>query len=120
MARRLWARESAGLKLGVQLTDSADRPVDITGWTLACSFARQRGVNLLTLGMAASAAAQGFWPIAPAEGRYQVTILPASLQAIPDETGDFTMFGDVIATLPGGERLWIEDWELQVTEGPTA
>lgn len=120
MARQWWARESAGLLIPIMLVDGAGNPVDMTGWELDCSFARQAGAEDLTLGMAATSADEGFHLTDAANGSYQVRVLPASLAGIDDETGDFTMFGDIIATLPGGDRIWIEDVEFQVTEGVTA
>lgn len=120
MARKLWARESAGLLLNIALKDSSGAAVDMTGWTLKASFERQAGVVDLTLNTVGSAALEGFYLSNAAAGQYQVRINPASLSSIADDTGDFTMIGDIIATLPSGAgKLWIEDWALQVTEGPT-
>lgn len=117
MARRLFARESTGYWCSFTLDAEAG---DITGWTFAASFARQFGVNDFTLGMAATAAAQGFF-ITNGPGReYQMNILPATLQAVPDTTSSFRMFADIIATLPDGSRVLIEDLDLTVSKGPTA
>lgn len=120
MVRLLWARESVGLFAEYRVSDGAGAIVDITGWTFAQSFARQAGSIDVTLGMAGTLAAQGFHIVDGPGGAYQQRILPATLAAISDTTGDFTMFGDIIATLPDGTRVWIEDQQLQVTEGPTA
>lgn len=115
-----WARESAGFLATIQLVDSNGDPVDMTGWTLDCSFARQAGAIDVTLGMAATVADEGFKLINAATGNYQVRVLAATLGAIDDDTGDFTMLGDIIATDASSNRLWIEDVEFQVTEGVTA
>lgn len=119
MATKWWARESAGFVASIQLVDSGGTPVDITGWTFACSFARQAGSIDVTLGMAATLADEGFKITDAESGLYQVRVLPATLSGIDDTTGDFTMFGDIIATV-GGTPIWIEDVEFEVTEGVTA
>jgi ABC-type proline/glycine betaine transport system substrate-binding protein len=118
MIRALWARESVGW-LAEYTVKSDGVPVNITGWTFAQVFTRVAGAADVTLGMAANAAAQGFFVTDGAAGKYQQRILPATLAAIADTTGNFVMRGDIIATRPGGTRVWIEDQEMQVTEGST-
>lgn len=118
MLRKLWTRESVGWLAQYTVTDSG-APVNITGWTFAQVFARVVGAPDVTLGMAANLAAQGFYITDGPNGKYQQRILPATLHGIADATGDFTMRGDIIATMPGGDRVLIEDQELEVTEGPT-
>ena len=120
MARQWWARESTGFLVSIQLVDASDNPVDMTGWELDASFARQTGATDLTLGPAATAADEGFYISDAENGMYQVRVLAATLAGIDDETGDFTMRGDIIATLPSTARIWIEDIDFQVTEGVTA
>jgi hypothetical protein len=118
MIRNLWARESVGLSAEYALSKDG-APVDITGWIFAQSLARVHGAVDLTLGMAANAEAQGFFITNGPAGKYQVRITSAALKAIADTTGDYTLLGDIIATQPGGTRVWIEDQALQVTEGTT-
>lgn len=118
-ARRLFARESAGHWAEYTLHDEAGAIVDISGWTFDQVFARQAGAADVTLAMAAEQGDEGFFILDGPAGVYEQRILPATLAGVDDETGDFTMRGDIVATLADASRVLIEDQELHVTEGTT-
>jgi hypothetical protein len=118
-ARQLWCRMSVGFFGEYTLSNPNGLAVDITGWTFAQVLERVAGTPDVTLGMAATADDEGFFITEAAAGNYQVRILAATLVAIDDTTGDFTMFGDIIGTRPDATRAWIEDQQLEVTMGPT-
>ncbi|MFN3943887.1 MAG: hypothetical protein ACK4K7_03010 [Allosphingosinicella sp.] len=119
MARRLRARRSVGYRAIVTLRDAAGHVVNITGWTFAMALTRRRGTIDIQLNMAANEAALGFYILDSITGEYSINVTPGALQSFTDTSGKFVLFGDILATQPGGAKAWIEDIELTVTEGPT-
>lgn len=122
MTKKIEARESVGYQ-ATWTIGSAGAAVDITDWVFKATFERQAGAPDFTLNMAAGgvydAAVEGFSIVDGAAGMMGVVILPATLQAIVDTTGDFTLDSDLLATPPGSARLLVDVLQLRVTKGPT-
>lgn len=120
MPARFAAKESVGYygtwTLGRQLGG-----IDIAGWTFKATFERYASdPSSFTLNMAANAEAQGFQVFDGPARRITCRILPATLIALPDTTGDFKLYADLLATPSGGDRFFVNDLELTVKRGPTA
>ena len=115
---RLATREAIGLAEVLPLAEKGV-PIDITGWTFALTLVREMGGPDIELGMAATADDEGIWIVDAAGGELQIIILPATIAAFPDTTGDFELFGDLLATRPTDDRELIDDVLITVTEGPT-
>lgn len=117
--RIIAVREEVGIAATFRVF-SGSQPVGIVGWEFDCILTRQAGTVDVELEMAADDATDGFRVIEGVSGIYQLRVLPATLQAIPDTTGDFTLLGSIFGTEPGGTRHLIEDLQLNVTKGPGA
>lgn len=93
---------------------------DYTGWVFKLTLAAFVGdPNGITLNTIADAAAEGF-RIVDGPGRLvSLRILAMSLQAYPDTTGQFVLFGNLLATPPGADRFHACDFQLTVQKGPT-
>lgn len=122
MAYRIGAKESVGYYATWTLGQSARHgDLSLAGWTFAAHFERYAGdPQAFLLGMAGSAAAQGFRIIDADLRQITCRILPATLQAIDDTTGQFEMNADLLATPLGGDRFFVNDILLTVLRGPTA
>lgn len=121
MLYRRAAKESVGFyetwKLGGDRFDG----IDLTGWTFKASFERYAAdPETFTLGMAASFENQGFQVHSGPDRLITCRILPATLQGIGDTTGNFTLFADLLATPPAGDRFSVADLEFTIIRGPTA
>lgn len=120
MPYRIGAKESVGYFATWTLGRVADG-LDLTGWTLKASFERfAADPQAFTLNMAAGVEDEGFRIFDGPARRITCRILPATLSAIDDTTGDFRLWADLLATPPGGDRFFIADIELSVLRGPTA
>lgn len=114
------AKESVGYFGTWTLGPTLDGAVDVTGWTFGATFERYAAdPEAFTLNMAATEAAQGFRIWDGPGRRITCRILPATLAAIPDTTGEFTMRADLLATPPGGDRFFVADLLFTVLRGPT-
>lgn len=112
---QLYARESVVFDHELAIVDSGGAPVDITGWTFALALARRAGSTDVSLGMAASSGDQGFEVVDGPGGVLRIVIDQTTLAGIGDTTGDFTMFGDLLGTPPGGEADLVTDVRMNVT-----
>jgi hypothetical protein len=115
MTYRCEAKESVGYQ-ATWTIGQAGAPVDLSGWVFALELHRQAGAPDLTLGMAGSLSpsVQGFFVFDGAKGQLAVNILPASLQAIVDTTGNFTLFGDLLGTPPGSAQQFVKAIQMRV------
>lgn len=121
MPSRFAAKESVGYYATWTLGPGIGDVVDVTGWTFKATFERYAAdPQAFTLNMAASAPAEGFRIWDGPGRRITCRILPATLAAISDTTGEFIMTADLLATPPGGARFFAADLELTVVRGPTA
>lgn len=116
------ARESVtyyqSLTLGPELLRGQ---VQITGYEFKLALTRQLGQPAeITLGMAASPFAQGFAVVSGPARILTIRIFNGTLDGLADTTGDFELFGDLLARPPGGEFFFVADLILPITKGPTA
>lgn len=117
MTFRLEARESVGYR-ATWTIGQGGVPANITGWTFAMALRRQAGGSAdVSLAMAGSfnPAVEGFWVVDGPTGQLAVNILPATLAAIADTTGNFKMWGDLLGTPPGGPQTFLKAIEAHVT-----
>ncbi|MBB3940685.1 hypothetical protein GGR39_002342 [Novosphingobium fluoreni] len=114
-------RRSADWSVGYYSALRMDTRVpDYTGWTFAATLAKHIGdPDGIALGMAANSSAQGFFVKDGPAQLLTLRILPETLQAYPDASGQFELFANVLATPPGGARLKVFDLILTVVRGPT-
>lgn len=111
----LHARESVAFDEVLTIRDSNGAAVNVTGMTLALALQRQAGAIEFTLGMAASPGDQGFEVVDGPAGALRMVIDQATLAGVLDTTGDFTLFGDLLGTAPGGVARFVSDIRLNVT-----
>lgn len=111
----LYARESVAFDEVLIVRDTDGDPIDITGWTFALVLQRQAGAPDVTLGMAANPGDEGFEVVDGAAGALRMVIAQATLADIPDTTGNFTMFGDLLGTPSGGSARFVSDVRMTVT-----
>lgn len=114
-------RRSADWSVGYYSALRMDfRVSNYTGWAFEATLAKHVGDPAgIKLGMAANIAAEGFFV---KDGPAQIVtlrILPETIQAYPDSSGQFELFANVLATPPGGTRLKVFDLILTVVRGPT-
>lgn len=122
MAYRIGAKESVGYYATWTLGGaSLAGVVDLTGWTFKATFERYAGdAEAFTLNMAASAPAEGFRIHDGPARQITCRILPATLAGVDDTTGSFSMFADLLATPPGGDRFFVAAIEIVIERSPTA
>jgi len=111
----LHARESVVFDHVLTLRDANGDPIDITGWTFALDLQRAAGATDIALAMGATAGAEGFTVIDGPAGELQMVVTQASLAAVDDTTGEFTLFGDLLGTPPGLAEMFVTDIRLTVT-----
>ncbi len=121
MLSRRAAKESVGLyetwKLGGRTFDGT---IDIAGWSFKCTFERYAAdAQAFTLEMAAGPEDEGFRIFDPEARLITCRILPATLQTISDTTGNFDLYGDLLATPLVGTRFAVADLQLTVVRGAT-
>lgn len=116
MTHRFEARESVGFQATWRI-GQAGEAVDITGWAFTATFYRQKGSPLFTLNMAGSLSpsVEGFFVFNGPAGQLAINILPATLQGIPDTTGKFTIFGDLLGTPPAAAQQLVKHLRCKVT-----
>jgi len=120
MPSRFAAKESVGYYATWTLGPRLGDVTDVTGWTFKATFERYAGdPQAFTLNMAAAEADEGFRIWDGPGRRITCRILPATLAAISDTTGQFVMVADLLATPPGEARFFVNDLELTVVRGPT-
>ncbi|MBO9526414.1 MAG: hypothetical protein J7517_09840 [Sphingobium yanoikuyae] len=122
MASQICAKESVGYYGTWTLGRSKlHGDMSIAGWAFAARFERYAAdPQAFLLGMAANDAAQGFRIIDAGNRRISCRILPATLQAINDTSGQFDLQADLLATPLGYDRFFVADLLLTVLRGPTA
>lgn len=93
---------------------------DYSGWAFAATLAKHIGdPNGIALGMAADIDGEGFRVVDGPARLISLRILPATLQAYPDTSGRFELFGNVLATPPAKARFKAFDLVLTVNRGTT-
>lgn len=112
---KLYARESVMFDAVLNILDSNGVAVDITDWAFALDLMRQAGAPEVTLAMAATSGAQGMEVVDGSLGQLRLVIDQATLSGIPDTTGDFTLFGDLLGTSPGGDERIVATVEINIT-----
>lgn len=115
MTLRCEAKES----VGYQATWRIGAPgvaVDLTGWIFALVLQRQAGAPDVTLGMTGTYGPthEGLFVFNGPTGELAINILPATLEAIADTTGDFLLFGDLLGTPPGSSQQFVKLIHLRV------
>jgi hypothetical protein len=115
------SRESVNYYQALTLgADQLQGAIDITGYVFEMDLARSNVATVLIgLNMAVTELGEGFAIVSGANRMLTIRILSGTLSDLPDTTGDFELFGDLLATPPGGERFFVQDMILPVTKGPT-
>ena len=121
MLFRSAARESVPYYRQWELSPSMlQGAADLSGYVFELDLAQTNVANVeISLGMAATALADGFTILSGPGLLLSIRIAAATLQGVPDTTGDFQLFGDLIATPPGGDPFFVADLILPVTKGTT-
>ncbi len=95
--------------------------VDLTGWTgLKASFALEPGAAAAFTLSQVTTVTQGLRPMVPlTEGQVDVRIDAATLTGIPDTTGSFALYGDLIGVDASGTPRTIDRIIATVQRGVT-
>ena len=111
---QLYARESVAFDHELVVRDTNGNPIDISGWGFDIDLKRQAGSIDLTLSTAGTGSDR-LEVTSGAAGALRIVISDASIKAIPDTTGDFNLFGDLIGTPPVGTARFVADVRLNIT-----
>ena len=111
---RLYARESVAFDHELVVRDTNGNPIDINGWDFEIDLQRRAGSSDLSLSTA-DAGSDRLEVTDGAAGALRFLISQSSLKAIPDTTGEYDLFGDLIGKPPVGTARFVADVRLNVT-----